>query len=412
MEIAMTNVPAGAAMPVELIEVDYDIALEIAGHEAVIRETYRDSVGKDTWSVGLTSATGHDVTRYIGKPQPLEHCLAVYVWALREYAVGVRKAFAGMKLTKAQFAAALSFHWNTGKIGKASWVKRFKAGDIAGAREAFMLYRKPPEIEGRREKERDLFFDGVWSNDGTMTEYTRLTRKRTPVWKSAVRIDVREILRAAIASAAAPELDHAPQPNAVPGAPTLSPPQPRPAQERPLPAPAAADPPDPDTVRDLQRRLHELGYTEVGNADGDLGPLTEAAILAFRNDNGLPLTPAIDDELLAAVMKAAPRELAPERTDAKPKEVRQQAPEVAANWWTKIVALVVAGLSMLTAAIDWLQANLGEVRALIKPVTDLLGDVPPWLYAVIFAAGCGLVYWRSRKGELAGLEAVRTGARR
>lgn len=180
------------------MKVDYDTALEIASHEAVIRQAYKDSVGVWTWSVGLTSKSGHDVERYIGKPQTLEHCLAVYCWALEKYADDVRMAFGSHKLSKAQFAAALSFHWNTGAIGKASWVKHWKAGRVAEARKAFMAWNKPPEIVKRREKERDLFFYGRWSNTGTMTEYTRLTSRSTPDWRSAKRINVEEALRRAL----------------------------------------------------------------------------------------------------------------------------------------------------------------------------------------------------------------------
>lgn len=178
-------------------QVDYEVALEVASHEAIIRQTYKDSVGVLTWSVGLTGATGHTVDRYINNPQPLQHCLNIYVWALRKYADDVDRAFAGHKLTKAQFAAALSFHWNTGRIGTAAWVKHWKAGRIADAKRAFMAWNKPKEIIGRREKERDLFFDGKWSNNGTMTEYTRLTKNMTPVWSSARKIDVSKELRAA-----------------------------------------------------------------------------------------------------------------------------------------------------------------------------------------------------------------------
>lgn len=179
--------------------VDYDVAMEIASHEAVIRQAYKDSVGKWTWSVGLTSATGHVVERYIGKPQSLEHCLRVYVWALDNYADEVRRVFKGFALTKAQFAAALSFHWNTGKIGSASWVEKFKAGQMKAAEKAFMLYRNPPEVVGRRKAEADLLFRGVWSNKGSMTEYTKLTPKGTPMWSSAKRINVEKELRAALA---------------------------------------------------------------------------------------------------------------------------------------------------------------------------------------------------------------------
>jgi lysozyme len=179
------------------MQVTYRIALEVASHEAIIRQAYKDSVGVWTWSVGLTSATGHDVTRYIDKPAPLSKCLEVYVWALDRYADAVREVFAGYDLTEAQFAAALSFHWNTGAIKRASWVKSFKAGDMAGAKARFMNWVTPKSITARRAAERDLFFSGKWNNDGTMTEYTRLTASHTPVWSSAKKINVKvELLQA------------------------------------------------------------------------------------------------------------------------------------------------------------------------------------------------------------------------
>lgn len=178
--------------------IDYRTAMEILTHEAIVRQAYKDSVGKWTWSVGLTSATGHDVERYIDRPASMERCLEVFVWALQKYATDVNRAFAGHSLSPEQFAAALSFHWNTGAILKATWVRKFKAGDMAGAKKSFMDWRKPPEIVPRRKKERDLFFDGVWSSDGTVTEYTRLTKNHTPVWSSAKRVNIEAELRAVL----------------------------------------------------------------------------------------------------------------------------------------------------------------------------------------------------------------------
>lgn len=203
--------------------VDADVALEVAAHEAVVRQTYKDSVGKNTWAVGMTNATGHRVERYIGNPAPLQHCMNVYAWALKNYAAGVYRAFAGHKLTKAQFAAALSFHWNTGAIERASWVKLWKQGKKEEAKRAIMNWATPPEIEGRREKERDLFFDGKWSNDGSMIEYTRVRANMTPDWSSAKRINVATELRNAFAKTPPVTIDQAPQPDAPVEVPTLSP---------------------------------------------------------------------------------------------------------------------------------------------------------------------------------------------
>src|SRR5690554_2778121 len=123
--------------------------LELASHEALVRQTYKDSVGVLTWAVGMTNATGHRVERYVGRPAPLQHCMNVFVWALRQYARQVDEAFAGHRLTESQYAAALSFHWNTGAIKRASWVQHWKAGRHTEARQAFMNWVTPPEITER-----------------------------------------------------------------------------------------------------------------------------------------------------------------------------------------------------------------------------------------------------------------------
>lgn len=180
------------------MEITYQVALEIASHEAIVRQTYYDSKKVPTWSVGLTSATGHVVERYWKKPASLEHCLRVYVWALDNYAFEVREAFKGFTLTEAEFAAALSFHWNTGKIKVASWVKTFRAGNKTLARKQFMQYNKPAEIVGRRTAEAELLFEGKWSNKGTITEYTRVKENGQIDWSSARKINIEKPLRDAM----------------------------------------------------------------------------------------------------------------------------------------------------------------------------------------------------------------------
>lgn len=212
-------------MALQRIELDSDVAMEIAFHEALIRQAYKDSVGRWTWSIGLTSATGHKVERYIGKPQPLQKCIDVYVWALRRYAKQVLEAFEGYHLTKPQFAAALSFHWNTGAIKRASWVYAVKRGDMAKARTQFMWWDNPPEIRTRRKAERDLFFDAKWSNNGTMIEYTRVTSRGTPVWSSAKRIEIIEEIYRAMGGipVAIMNPQETPQPYAPVEVPTLTP---------------------------------------------------------------------------------------------------------------------------------------------------------------------------------------------
>lgn len=200
-------------------EIDAQIALEVATHEGLLTMAYKDSVGVWTWSVGLTNASGHDVERYIDKPSTVARALEVWLWALARYADDVRRAFGATELTKAQFAAALSFHWNTGAIGRATWVKQFKAGQVTKAKASFMNYKKPPEIVPRRRAERDLFFDGKWSGDGKINQYQRVRKPSyAPDWGSVKRIDIRPTVEKLIGGNAESQPTPVPTPKPVPPA--------------------------------------------------------------------------------------------------------------------------------------------------------------------------------------------------
>lgn len=172
------------------------IAAELISHEGIVREAYRDSAGIWTWGIGITSASGHTVwPRYLDNPQTLRRCFEVFEWAIRtSYLPAVETVFAGHSLTESQLGAALSFHYNTGGIGKAAWVRRWKAGDVSGARRAIMNWRSPPEILPRRRKERALFFDGAWSNNGTGIEYQISKPSYRPDWSSATTVQISSIL--------------------------------------------------------------------------------------------------------------------------------------------------------------------------------------------------------------------------
>lgn len=50
-----------------------------------------------------------------------------------------------------------------------------------------------------------------------------------------------------------------------------------------------------DDVKNLQERLWELGFTEVGEADGWFGPKTEKAVKNFQSNNGIPSTGIVDE---------------------------------------------------------------------------------------------------------------------
>jgi len=93
-----------------------------------------------------------------------------------------------------------------------------------------------------------------------------------------------------------------------PGVPTESPityrylktpskPVPKPTREKQLPV-------DP-ALRLVQRRLIALGYLPAGSADGQLGPMTQEAILAFQKWERLDRTGVVDTPTKTRLPKAA-----------------------------------------------------------------------------------------------------------
>lgn len=182
------------------------------------------------------------------------------------------------------------------------------------------------------------------------------------------------------------------------------------------PAPAEqenADDPyaDPLVIAQVQTKLRELGYSEVGNVDADAGGLTETAILAFRKDNGLPLQTTIDAELLVKLMTAKARNLGA-RTDATAKEVRAVVPEVQAASSGKFWAALASAGSLVTAAVSGVADQLGAAKDYVMPLKDFASDVPGWVWALAVAVIAFSLFMISRKAEKAGIEAYQNGERR
>ena len=190
--------PSPLALPIEEIRLTARTAAELVGHEAIVLEWYRDSENVGTWGIGVTNASGHRVDRYKDNPQTIAHCLEIYVWLLQtNYIPDVRDAFAGCRLTEAQFAAALSFHYNTGAIERTDWVKLFKTGKTKAARDFLEShYLNGGDLTERRAKEAALFFDGVWSGDGTARVIPVAKPSYQPAFRRGERVQILGMLQA------------------------------------------------------------------------------------------------------------------------------------------------------------------------------------------------------------------------
>lgn len=192
------------------------------------------------------------------------------------------------------------------------------------------------------------------------------------------------------------------------------PPIPRPREDR-----ETARYTDKDTVMRVQSQLYDLGYTEVGSRDpvtnefdGAIGKMTKTAILAFRNENDLPVNDTIDDELITALAAAPKRVLAKERTEATTKQIGEQVPEVKANlisrFWTWFTGAGIVGVAGVSTA--------GEAdpdqRGILKTALRFLQDIPPYGWALLALIVVGVLIYQNHKALAASKAAFQDGSRR
>lgn len=149
--------------------------------------------------------------------------------------------------------------------------------------------------------------------------------------------------------------------------------------------PLRADAPRRPEIRVIQQQLKDLGYFEVGMVDGRYGPRTRAAILAFRADNGLGLSPDADSLLADALQHARPRAVSPERAKGRPagsRIVKATDAQIA----TGIVGVAGAAASLVVPAVETAERarDVTERTAELLNLTDWLLPVLPWASAAIF----------------------------
>lgn len=98
-------------------------------------EAYPDpGTGGDPWTIGW-GATGPGIRRGLTWTQA--QCDARLERDLRRYAAEVSRALVGAATTQSQFDALVSFHYNTGAIGKATLTRLHRSGDHAQAAAEF-----------------------------------------------------------------------------------------------------------------------------------------------------------------------------------------------------------------------------------------------------------------------------------
>ncbi|MGI3168382.1 lysozyme [Pseudooceanicola sp. C21-150M6] len=169
----------------------------IAGHEGIVPAPYFDSVGVLTYGIGHTAAAGAPNPASMARGMPadmdaaLANVMAVFARDIERYAADV---LAAVKVPMAQheFDAAVSFHFNTGAIARASWVKHWNAGDRVAAGKAIMNWSKPPEIIPRRSAEQTLWRSGSYGS-GKATVWPA-TEAGKVIWKPVTTLTQAQLI--------------------------------------------------------------------------------------------------------------------------------------------------------------------------------------------------------------------------
>lgn len=224
--------------------------VEIASHEGIVPYPYFDSVGVATWGIGHAEVSGRPPNpRHMewGKASSLKDVFRVFKEDMAAFSRDVNRAVK-VSLKQHAFDALVSFHYNTGGIFRASVTKYVNRGDMRRAADAFMLWRRPPEIIGRRRKEMSLFRNGTYTSGGYAPVF-RATKSGRVIWSSRKRINV-------LAQLGGGDLENEPITAVLrPGSVGM------------------------DVMR-LQKALR------IG-ADGIFGPITKAAVIDYQRDNSL-----------------------------------------------------------------------------------------------------------------------------
>jgi hypothetical protein len=155
-------------------------------------------------------------------------------------------------------------------------------------------------------------------------------------------------------------------------------------------------------VRKMQQMFEDKGYSLA--VDGKFGPGTRATVLAWKGNEGLPLTPDMSPSDIIALMKSGPMPVAEERANAtvadlKPKStiIQQTSLGQKVLGWTGAGTAAVSGLDA-SGVLDTAQANMDKVsqakgvfvsvRETLTDlgIADLLVTVAQWKFEILLVS--------------------------
>lgn len=207
---------------------DRGIAALVA-HEGIVPAPYFDSQGVLTYGIGHTAAAGDPDPASLPRGMPadidagLREVFRVFRADLAKYEAAVDRAVK-VPVEQHEFDALVSFHYNTGAIGRADLVKALNRGDRKAATAGFMNWLKPAAIKERREAEQLLFAKGVYPS--TKANIWQVSTTGKVIWKPLRTLTADQVLaylRPGEAPRPAPKPSTGPTPKPVPVVDTIAP---------------------------------------------------------------------------------------------------------------------------------------------------------------------------------------------
>lgn len=170
--------------------------VELVGHEGVCLSKYKDSVGVWTIGIGATRTEIPDIASWpLDKKITMQEAFELLNKSIVKYENAINKNLT-RPIAQYEFDALVSWCYNvgTGWVSKSTLMKRINARERGQTlADALLMYRRPPEIVGRRKKEAKLLSTGIYSNEGLALLFP-VSSRGYPVYGKGKPINVWEYI--------------------------------------------------------------------------------------------------------------------------------------------------------------------------------------------------------------------------
>lgn len=165
----------------------------VAGLEGGCLSPYLDSVNVVT--IGFGSTVSEIPGLSLSHPNiTMQQAIDLLSNGMQKYVDALNDALT-IQVSQTQFDALVSWVYNTGYGGlaKRTAIIDCNCGAFELVPSALMLWNKPPEIIGRRTKEKELFQNGIYAGNGKALIFP-ISSSHHPIYSKGYEVDVASLL--------------------------------------------------------------------------------------------------------------------------------------------------------------------------------------------------------------------------